>query len=162
MTKPSHFIIAGLVLVVLALGLAFFAFYNYRVLPELSLRNNGELEQFNEQKELSELELAKLKSEVVPEGSVTYRSLKRYSMDLYGKDERVRSEGTFWCDKNQKCLVNLGSLNGLDVGQNLVVFEGESQLGEVKAVEVFDVVSLVDVSDFSSRKNQKYYSVKIQ
>jgi len=75
-----------------------------------------------------------------------------------------RKEGVLWIDRRlSKCMVTLGSADGLQVGDVLNVFSDGKKVGETKIIELQDIISYTElVGKTPDDYSENYYQVHIR
>ena len=94
---------------------------------------------------------------------ITLDDVISQSEKIYGKGELNRKEGILWIDRNASiCLITLGSVNGLEEGSRLSIWEGDKNIGEADVDIPLDIVAYVKIADkpLSDFKNNYYRVVK--
>lgn len=157
-------IITGLVFVSLAFVGAIFLFYqnvNAQSAKEAQVNElTQQLTVVSTEKDLSTRKAQALEKEM---GRVLdLEKVVNASKQVNGAKEAEKKEGSLWIDrKNKSFLITLGILNGVNIGNRLQVYDGDSKMATIKVVAALDVVSYVEPLDKDMKDFLKnYYTVK--
>lgn len=95
--------------------------------------------------------------------SVALKTLIEEARKTYGKKEAGKTEGLLWVDrKGKKFVVTLGAIHGLKLGEELVIYDGQEKLGQMKTRAVFDVISYAQPMSVSDIFRKDYYRVVLK
>lgn len=100
-------------------------------------------------------------SKISREGQIKLEDLLSKAKRIYAREEGNRKEGIFWVDRESSLsMITLGALNGLNPGDQLNVYEGETKIAVVTVDKLLDVISYVKPLDKPlTELDEDYYRV---